>query len=268
MRTPWTFKPDFDPLDFVIAILASPLHPVYNCPMPTENNIMAPAGFFWHRQFQHLLLLVGLVGGALYWGLPALGDGQWLGVPDTTWFWATLIVVIAHQVIVWIVFRGQLCFNLLTRLLGRWDMVVWGAIFLPFLALRLLLLLGLGLSDAGSLSQYRGLQIITGLLLLMPTFYGLYSVGRFFGLPRALGGDHFRQKYREMPLVREGAFQYTSNVMYGLIFLGLWSIALLSGSRAALAIALFQHAYIWVHMFTVEEPDMAVIYNPEKANRV
>jgi len=42
--------------------------------------------------------------------------------------------------------------------------------------------------------------------------------------------------------------------------LGLWSIALLAGSRAALGVALFQHAYIWVHMYTVEAPDMRVIY--------
>lgn len=137
---------------------------------------------------------------------------------------------------------------------------VWGAIFLPFLLLRPLVVLGLGLADDGSLARFRGLQILLALILLALALYTFWSVARYFGLARALGGDHFRQKYREMPLVQEGAFKYSSNAMYTFGFLVLWSIALFTGSRAALAEALFQHAYIWVHMYTVEEPDMRVIY--------
>lgn len=221
---------------------------------------MAPTGYFVHRQFQHLLLLVGLVAGAFYFGQPALGDGEFLGIADSTWFYALIIICIAHQVIVWIVFRGQLCLNLLTRIFGRWDLLFWGIIFLPLLALRPLLLIALGLSDQRSIPQLRTLQIILAIILLLPALYAMSSVARYFGISRALGGDHFRQKYREMPIVHQGAFKYTSNAMYGLVFLALWSIALFTGSRAALAIALFQHAYIWVHMYTVEEPDMEVIY--------
>jgi len=48
--------------------------------------------------------------------------------------------------------------------------------------------------------------------------------------------------------------------MYTFAFLAFWAVALLAGSRAALASALFQHAYIWVHMYCTEEPDMRVIY--------
>ena len=51
--------------------------------------------------------------------------------------------------------------------------------------------------------------------------------------------------------------------MYGLAFLGLWAIALLCGSWSALVAAAFQHAYIWVHMYTVEGPDMRRIYGVE-----
>jgi protein-S-isoprenylcysteine O-methyltransferase Ste14 len=94
----------------------------------------------------------------------------------------------------------------------------------------------------------------------VPVVYTAWSVGRYFGIPRALGGDHFRQEYRELPLVREGAFKYSSNAMYAFVFLVFWAIALLTGSRAALASALFQHAYIWVHFYCTEEPDMQVIY--------
>ena len=63
-----------------------------------------------------------------------------------------------------------------------------------------------------------------------------------------------------MPLVKEGAFKYRSNAMYAFAFLLFWAIALLTGSRAALVAALFQHAYIWVHMYCTENPDMKLIY--------
>jgi protein-S-isoprenylcysteine O-methyltransferase Ste14 len=63
-----------------------------------------------------------------------------------------------------------------------------------------------------------------------------------------------------MPLVREGAFKYSSNAMYTYVFLVFWAIAFFTGSTAALATALFQHAYIWVHYYCTEEPDMRVIY--------
>ena len=48
--------------------------------------------------------------------------------------------------------------------------------------------------------------------------------------------------------------------MYTFAFFAFWAIALLAGSIAALAVALFQHAYIWVHWYCTEEPDMRVIY--------
>mgnify|MGYP005745675243 FL=1 len=104
------------------------------------------------------------------------------------------------------------------------------------------------------------LLLAAGGLLLIPSLYTACSIKRYFGVPRALGGDHFREHYRQMPFVRKGAFAWTSNAMYTLAFLGLWAIALLTGSRAALAVCLFEHAYIWVHWYCIEEPDIRVLY--------
>ncbi|MFW5850458.1 MAG: methyltransferase [Spirochaetota bacterium] len=72
-------------------------------------------------------------------------------------------------------------------------------------------------------------------------------------------GDHFRRRYREMPLVTQGVFRFSSNAMYGYAFLLLWAIALITRSHAALAAALFQHTYIWVHRYCTEEPDMPLL---------
>jgi hypothetical protein len=216
--------------------------------------------FLFHRQWLHLVGLVLLVPICWAFAAPALGDGEWLGVSDTEWFWASIVTAIVHQVIVAFVFRAQLGWSILTRVFGKADMIVWGIVFMPLLIARPILILGVAVANAGTADLPRGFELAAGTALMIPAVYAGYSVGRYFGIDRALGGDHFRQRYRDMPMVRDGAFAWTSNAMYALVFLGLWGIALLTGSLAALAAALFQHAYIWVHYYCTEAPDMALIY--------
>ena len=225
-----------------------------------KEHTKLPTKYLFEGQFQHILFLICLVSSAIYLAQPALDGSAWLGIADQTWFYAIIVFVVLHQVIGWFVFRFQLVFSLFSRLFGKYDMVVWGIIFFPLLLSRPVLTLGLGLADAGSLASFRIIQIILGIVLLLPAIYTVWSIEKYFGIPRALGGDHFRQQYRDMPLVKEGAFKYNSNAMYTFAFLLFWSIALLTGSRAALVIALFQHAYIWVHMYCTENPDMMVIH--------
>ena len=216
--------------------------------------------YLFARQIQHVLIVALLIPGAYYLALPALDGATWLGIADTSWFWALMLVVVLHQIVVWFVFRTQLVFALFSRLFGKYDLVVWGVIFFPLFLLRPLLTLAVGLADRGSLDALRGLQLVLGCLLLIPVAYTGWSIKQYFGIARALGGDHFRQEYRQLSLINQGAFQYSANAMYAFAFLLFWALALLTGSRAALATALFQHAYIWIHMYCTEEPDMQVIY--------
>lgn len=225
-----------------------------------KDKLKAPVSFLFEGQFQHLLLLACLVPGAIYLALPALDGSSWLGIPDQSWFYASIILAIIHQVVGWFVFRFQLVFSLFSRLFGKYDMLTWGIIFFPLILSRPIITLGLGLADSGSLESFRTVQMIAGIVLLVPAIYTGWSIEKYFGVSRALGGDHFRQKYHDMPLVKEGAFKYSSNAMYAFAFLLFWAIALLTSSRAALASALFQHAYIWVHMYCTENPDMEIIY--------
>jgi len=219
------------------------------------------AAFLFHRQPLHAVLLALLVTVSYALAAPKLGSADaWLGLTVRSWFWLNVAVVIAHQVIVWLVFRGQLGWAALTRVFGRWDMMIWGLVFMPFLVARPVLLVGMAVADSGSLMLPRWLSLTFGAAVLVPALFTLWSVFRYFGIPRALGGDHFRLRYRRMPMVRAGAFAWTPNAMYLIAFLGLWSIALLASSYVALVIALFQHAYIWVHYFCTEEPDMRLMY--------
>ncbi len=225
-------------------------------------TIAVPAGHMWHGQFPHMLLLAALLPGAWALAGPSLGDGSWLGVSDSRWFVAALAVPVIQQVAVALLWRAQLCHSLLTRVFGDMGFVLWGVFFFPLLIARPLLVIALGVADAGSLGIPAVIGVPLGTLLLLPAVWAMHSVGKYFGFARALGGDHFFERYRTMPMVREGAFQCSTNAMYTFVFLGLWGIALICASRAALAVALFQHAYIRVHWYCTEQPDLVVLYGP------
>lgn len=230
---------------------------------PTEATLAKArsATFFFRRQLLHGGLLGLLVAVSYALAGPGLGtEDAWLGLRVQDWFWLNLTVVAAHQVIVWLVFRGQLGWGVLTRVFGEWDLRLWGLVFMPFLVARPVLLVGLAIADSGSLMLPRWLSSAFGAALLAPALYALWSVVRYFSIPRALGGDHFRLHYRRLPMVQSGAFRWTPNAMYAIAFLGLWSIAFFAGSHVALVVALFQHAYIWVHYCCTEKPDMELMY--------
>ena len=98
-------------------------------------------------------------------------------------------------------------------------------------------------------------------LLFIPSVYLFYSVKKYFGMDRAFGIDHFYpEEARNLPFVKKGIFKYTSNGMYTFGFLILWIPGILLQSKAALAIALFNHIFIWAHFYFTEQPDMKIIY--------
>ena len=215
--------------------------------------------FLFRGQLLHASAAVVLA--AVAWSLAAPGfdDGSWLGVTGSRWFWVNVGVCVAHQFYTWLAFRGQLGWGVFTRAAGRYDLAVHGLVFVPLLLARPVVVVAVGLADPLTLALPRWLQLALGVGLLVPSLYTGWSVGRYFGLRRALGGDHFSFRYRT-PLVNEGAFRWTPNAMYTFAFLGLWAIAFLLGSYLALVAALFQHAFVWAHYLGTEQPDMELIY--------
>lgn len=218
----------------------------------------------WHDliegQVQHLGIAFLLTAGTVALLATSPDAPDLLGLTSAGWARLSIALAILHQVVVALVFRLQLHRNLLTRWLGSRDMAVWRAIFMPLLLARPVTVFLTGWADTDSLGMPHAASFVAGLVLLMLAFWALHSVLVHFTLPRALGGDHFRDEIAELPLVREGVFRYTQNGMYGVAFLGLWGIALMLDSWNALVLALFQHCYIWVHMYCTEAPDMARIY--------
>ncbi|PRP90706.1 hypothetical protein ENSA5_62520 [Enhygromyxa salina] len=216
--------------------------------------------FFFRRQAHALVSLVLLV--VVCWILaePSFGDGEGVLFSTRTWFIIALAVPVAHQVVVWLAWRGQLGWGILTRLFGDRDLTVWKAVFAPLILARPISAVLLGLSDAGSLGLSLSASVAIGLALLIPGLYAVYSAHAQLSSDRIVGGDHFQLRYRRMPMVQTGVYARIPNAMYALGFLLLWAIAVFAGSRAALALALFQHVYIWVHYFCTEVPDMELMY--------
>ncbi len=205
----------------------------------------------WTGQGLHTVCLVSLL--AVVWVIWA-----YLGKPLPIVFWIAVSFPIVHQVFVWIAWRLELSSSAASKTIGFRGYL---ACFFLLFGSRFLSLIALAWMDRGSLHLQIFPRIVVTAILGMVGVYAMYSVMRFFGLARAAGADHFDSRYRNMPFVREGIFRFTSNGMYVYAFLLFWAIAVGFNSTAALTVAAFSHAYIWVHFYATEKPDMDFLYS-------
>ncbi len=209
----------------------------------------------WNGQLLHLVCLSGLfIVVALAWNA--------LGRPLPVAFWTAFIVPVMHQVWVWFSWRRELTSAAISKAIGfnGYLFVFFVLFFSRFLSLGYLALV-----DRDSFILAPTAVVLLTLVVLVPGLYAMFSVMRYFGMKRAAGGDHFDERYREMPPVREGIFRYTDNGMYVFAFLLFWAIALGFNSTSALVIAAYSHAYIWVHFHATEKPDMRFLYESPKS---
>ena len=182
----------------------------------------------------------------------------WLGEPFPIEYWSAIAFPVVHQVYVWLTWRLELRSSAISETIGFRGYLV--CFFLLFSG-RFISLIALAWMDHGSLKLPILPQVIITMILALLGIYAMYSVKRYFGIARAAGADHFDPHYRDMPLVKEGIFRFTSNGMYLYAFLMFWAIALGFNSTAALTVAAFSHAYIWVHFYATEKPDMEFLYS-------
>ncbi|MDH3581240.1 MAG: phosphatidylethanolamine N-methyltransferase family protein [Hyphomicrobiales bacterium] len=225
------------------------------------TKIETQEGSFFEGQFAHLvctaILLLALYAASR---LQGFSTGSFLGLSTTTWAIFAVANAILHQVYVWLCWRSELNGQHLTRIFGDRAFGIYQAGFAILIIARPVLAFALGWSNRGSLPIEPGFGYLISLLLLAPVIYLAYCVHRYFGFERAFGIDHFDASSRNLALVREGIFTWTPNAMYVFGFLFLWVPAFLFQSVAALAVAAFSHAYIWVHYYCTEKPDMRRIY--------
>jgi hypothetical protein len=218
---------------------------------PEHHEDSGPPGILTGQALHFTCLALLLVATGFGW--------ERLGRPFPGVFWTAVAVPVVHQLFVWLAWRVEL------RRAGVSASLGFGVYLVVFFLLfggRFVSLAALAWSDRGSLDLPAVPRAVFTALLSIPGLYAGYSVRRYFGLARAAGADHFDPRYREMPFVRRGIFRFTRNGMYTYAFLLFWAIALGFGSSAALLVAAFSHAYIWVHFHATEKPDMRYLYGP------
>lgn len=215
----------------------------------------------FEKQWLHVLLLAALLTGVTFISeLDSFHSGDLWGLATQTWLWLAVTLAVAHQVLVWFCWRTQLHLALLTRMLGKAGFVVYAVLFSILGIARVVAVFLLAISNQETLPVQEIVLKVLATLAAIPALYLFYSVKRYFGFKRAFGIDHFDSSYRKMPFIKKGIFKHTNNGMYVYGFLLLWVPALWWASSAALAAALFNHLYIWVHYFSTERPDIQRIY--------
>lgn len=218
------------------------------------------------RQWLHALgLFVLIVGLFSIRDLHSMRAGDLWGLGTPFWYWLAAFIAIAHQVYVWLCWRAQLHAGVITRLLGQKGFGAYAAGFAALGVSRVLAVFALAIANRDTVPLDPVLLKAAALAALVPALYLFYSVKRYFTFTRAVGIDHFDPAWRTAPFVRQGIFRFTRNGMYLYGFLLMWVPGLWWGSAAALALAAFNHVYIWVHYYATELPDMARIYGAAKA---
>ncbi|NOH10228.1 MAG: hypothetical protein HND51_01130 [Chloroflexi bacterium] len=218
-----------------------------------------------HKQGWHLLSLVVLLF-AIWYGwefLPQAQAGVLWGVGTSFWFWLAIAVPVIHQIYAVIFWRGELHTNWLSKSLGSKERAFkfFRAGFFPMLAARPVSIILLSVANREQLSLGLGWRIGIGIILFAGFAWMMYSVVHYFGMDTAAGRDHFYpEEYKGLALEKRGIYRYVDNAMYSVGFFILWFWGVIFASPAALLAAAFNHAYIWVHWFTVEKPDMQAIY--------
>jgi len=216
---------------------------------------------FYQGQFLHLVcVLILLVALFFVSDFPRFDEGAFLGLSTATWISLCVGGAILHQVYVWLCWRLELDGQRFTRFFGKHAFQFFQFGFAVLIALRPVFAFALGWSNRATLPIDPWLGFGVAIVLAAPSIYLVYSVRKYFGFERAFGIDHFDETYRDLPLVRKGIFTWTPNAMYVFGFLILWVPGFLFQSVAALAVAAFSHAYIWVHYYCTEKPDMDRIY--------
>ncbi len=191
---------------------------------------------------------------------PKTIEGSLFGIETSIWLWLAIVTPIAHQLYVAIVWRYELYKNSFTKKYGFQKAFKTYAIGFSILFIfRFISLIFLAYSNRNTLDINPVYTYLLACIITPFAIYLFYSVKKYFTIKRAYGIDHFDKNYN-MPFVKKGIFKYTNNGMYvvGLAILYLPGLILLS--EAAILVALFNHIYIWVHYYTIEQPDMKRIY--------
>ena len=181
---------------------------------------------------------------------------KFIGISSLDWFMIAMFIPLIHQTYVWICWRLELCWKIISKTIGFKGYIV---LFFTLIILRLSAII-LCFLDYGSLYTPGWFAWILAIIIFIPGAYTMYSVKKYFGFLRAAGADHFEPKYRDIPFEKRGVFKWTPNAMY-IFAIGIpFAFATATGSQSMFIVAIYTYISIWLHYFCTEKEDFKIIY--------
>ena len=212
--------------------------------------------FFFKNQIWHIGGLILL----FYIGCQIVdfenNSNVFLGISVKNWFLFSMMTPLIHQSYVWLCWRSELCWKIISRTIG---FKVYVIIFFILAILRLSSI-GLCFADYGSWFTPGWMAWIVAILIFVPFVYTIYSIKKYFGFLRATGKDHFDPSYKNIPFEKRGIFKWSSNAMYTFALAVFFGFAISAGSKAMFVFAAYSYIGTWLHYFCTEKEDFKVIY--------
>ena len=221
-----------------------------------ENKL----NFFFKNQIWHIGGLIIL----FYLSLQMVNFGTnqnvFLGINSKNWFLFAMATPLIHQGYVWICWRSELCWKIISRTIG---FKAYAVIFIIIMILRLSSI-GLCFADYGSWFIPGWIAWSISVLIFIPFIYTIYSIKKYFGFMRATGIDHFDSGYKDIPFEKRGIFKWSSNAMYTFAIPVFFGFAISAGSKAMFIFAAYTFIGAWLHFFCTEKEDFKIIYGRKK----
>ena len=212
--------------------------------------------FFFKNQIWHIGGLILL----FYIGCQIVdfenNSNVFLGISVKNWFLFSMMTPLIHQSYVWLCWRSELCWKIISRTIG---FKVYVIIFFILAILRLSSI-GLCFADYGSWFTPGWMAWIVAILIFVPFVYTIYSIKKYFGFLRATGKDHFDPSYKNIPFEKRGIFKWSSNAMYTFAVAVFFGFAISAGSKAMFIFAVYTYIGGWLHYFCTEKEDFKIIY--------
>ena len=212
--------------------------------------------FFFKNQIWHIGGLILL----FYIGCQIVdfenNSNVFLGISVKNWFLFSMMTPLIHQSYVWLCWRSELCWKIISRTIG---FKVYVIIFFILAILRLSSI-GLCFADYGSWFTPGWMAWIVAILIFVPFVYTIYSIKKYFGFLRATGKDHFDPSYKNIPFEKRGIFKWSSNAMYTFAVAVFFGFAISAGSKAMFVFAAYSYIGTWLHYFCTEKEDFKFLY--------
>jgi hypothetical protein len=212
-------------------------------------------------QGYHLLAFF-LLTGLLYctaWAYPD-GETRIVKLSTSQWIWFSWIFAGIFQYWVAFFWRLELYGGRISAWMGSVGFPFYRIGYIVFGLLRLLPLIPIAMTSRNTVSVPVWISLPFLVVTIPLSLWDLYCATVYFGVTRASGADHFNPAYRSANLEKRGIYKYIPDVIYTVVLLAMYHPGLVWQSAQGLITAAVHHAFVWVHYFCTEKPDMREIY--------